>query len=400
MKIQKLTTALGVTVLAGALVFGAAAYTSASVSQYNHSQIQIGKAASEKNKTAEVKLQQVAVQSTVTATYQAIVSGYGEVKAAHQLTYSSEVSGRVLSIANEFAVGMFVPKGTVLATIDDTTYQKALTQAKADVAQAKLDLLEEQRQGDQAKLEWKRSGLEGKPESPLVLRAPQLANVQATLLNAEQALKAAQHDVDNTVIRAPFDALVVSRDVEPGSYIQEGTQLATLYSVNRVEIEVPLSKPQWNTLPKIDNAVLENKQWTVSLTSSDQDETWQGYVIRAEQHLTEENRQRSIVIAVDEPLELDKPLYPGAFVQVNIPGASLDNLWELPSSAVSQQGNIWAVDNYGLLSKMPAQIRFAKDGKVYADAAQDTPVANVVKRPLSSFHEQMKVAPVIEAAND
>ncbi|MCZ8485537.1 hypothetical protein O9993_06550 [Vibrio lentus] len=40
------------------------------------------------------------------------------------------------------------------------------SKAKANVAPAQLDLLEEQRQGRQAKSEWQRSGLSDEPDSP------------------------------------------------------------------------------------------------------------------------------------------------------------------------------------------------------------------------------------------
>lgn len=396
MKLNTITIAI--TLLSAATIFGAAAFNGSQMPERGKPGAKEESVTKKPQKANTViALQQVAVQSTTPSSYESEVVGYGEAHSKYQLTFTSEVSGRVQTISESFESGMVVKKGTVLASVDKTSYQQAVAQAKASVAQAKLDYLEEQRQGEQAKLEWQRSGLTGEPDSPLVLREPQLANAKATLENAEQELKKARHDLNNTVIKAPFDALVVSRDIQPGSYVQTGTQVATLYSIDSVEVEIPLSEEQWSSLPVFDNSTLKADKWPVTLTTSDLRFEWQGYVVRTEQHLSSETRQRSLVVAVDEPLEKGTHLYPGTFVKATIAGASLENLWELPSSAISQQGELWLVNNEGLLNKVSADVKFAKQDSVYVTPVTESD-AQVVKRPLSSFQNNMKVQPVVEGS--
>ncbi|MFT7052630.1 MAG: multidrug resistance efflux pump, partial [Psychromonas sp.] len=168
--------------------------------------------------------------------YQALVKGYGEAVPRYAITYSSDVSGRVETLMPDFETGNIVKKGDMLARLEDTLYQQALAQAKSDLAQARLDLLEEQRTGEQARLEWQRSGLSGEPNSLLVLRQPQLAAQKAVLVSAQYSLKKAQQDLDKTAIRAPFDALIVEQNIQPGSYLQVGSSVAQLYSTDSVEI--------------------------------------------------------------------------------------------------------------------------------------------------------------------
>ncbi|WP_375748363.1 efflux RND transporter periplasmic adaptor subunit [Vibrio sp. HN007] len=404
MKLNTITIAI--TLLSASAIFGAAAFNGAQMPKKEVPNKEVSEqiqheSTSEPVHVKPVKaapviaLQQVAVQKTQPSSYESEVVGYGEVHSKYELTFTSEVSGRVESISDSFETGMVVKKGTVLAHVDDTSYQQAVTQAKASVAQAKLDYLEEQRQGEQAKLEWQRSGLSGEPDSPLVLREPQLANAKATLENAQQELKKAQRDLSNSIIKAPFDALVITRDIQPGSYVQAGSQVATLYSIDSVEVEIPLSEEQWSSLPVFDNQTLKTEKWPVTLTTSDLRFEWQGYVVRTEQHLSSETRQRSLVIAVDEPLEKGTHLYPGTFVQATISGKSLENLWELPSSAISQQGELWLVNDSGLLNRVAADVKFAKQDSVYVTPVTESD-AQVVKRPLISFQNNMKVQPVIE----
>ena len=386
-----------VTVLSVGSIFAALGYTASKLPPAPNQKAPAAEATAKPlEKSAPVTLlPQVGVVAVNGQEYQAEVIGFGEAKPRFELTLSAEVSGKVIELNRQFESGQVIKKGTVLGQINDTSYQQAVTQAQSDVALAELDLLEEQREGEQAKAEWLRSGLSGEPASPLVLRTPQLAQAKAALDNAKLALKKAQQDLAYTQITAPFDALIISRNIQPGSYVQTGTELGTLYSVAEVEINVPLSEMQWKNLPAFDNAQLAKTPWNVTLQSTDGQYQWQGYIERVEQHLTETSRQRSLIVVVDDPLAQQTDLYPGTFVKTNIQGKSLTNLWQLPSSAISQQGDIWFVDDNGLLAKSAANIAFEKGGFVYVTPMtdkQDMPAKmQIVKRPLSNFKVGTKV---------
>lgn len=422
MKLNTITIAI--TLVAGSSIFAALAYNGSQTEptpqktnelKVSESQVMVAETKSIGTKSVEMtpvetttlaasQQQQVSVVLATLGDYQAEVVGYGEAKSRYELMFSTEVSGRVEAISSQFETGQVIGQGDVIANIDSTSYQQAVTQAKANVAQAQLDLLEEQRQGEQAKSEWQRSGLSGEPDSPLVLREPQLAQVTAALENAKLELVKAEQDLEKTTLVAPFDSLVVSRDVQPGSYAQTGAQIATLYSVDEVEVSVPLSESQWLSLPNSDNSQLKEQPWPVTLSSSNGQYQWQGYVERVEQHLQQDTRQRSLIVKVDNPLDQEKDLYPGTFVQATISGKQLNQLWELPASALSQQGDLWFVDDNGLLSKSNANVEFEKGGLIYIDPTKlsnstelnsltesNSDSVQVVKRPLSSFKSGMVV---------
>ncbi|WGS62517.1 efflux RND transporter periplasmic adaptor subunit [Vibrio lentus] len=404
MKLNTITIAI--TLVAGSSIFAALAYNGSQVAPapekaneltVSEPQAKVVDTNSIETTTlpAASQQQQVSVVLATLGDYQAEVVGYGEAKSRYELMFSTEVGGRVETISSQFETGQVISQGEVIANIDSTSYQQAITQAKANVAQAQLDLLEEQRQGEQAKSEWQRSGLSGEPDSPLVLREPQLAQVTAALENAKLELVKAQQDLEKTTLVAPFDSLVVSRDVQPGSYAQTGAQIATLYSIDEVEVSVPLSENQWLSLPNSDNTQLKEQPWPVTLSSSDGQYQWQGYVERVEQHLQQDTRQRSLIVKVDNPLEQEKDLYPGTFVQATISGKQLTQLWELPASALSQQGDLWFVDNNSQLSKSNANVEFEKGGLIYIDPTKlNVEIGDsvqVVKRPLSSFKAGMVV---------
>ncbi|MDO6462719.1 efflux RND transporter periplasmic adaptor subunit [Pseudoalteromonas carrageenovora] len=331
----------------------------------------------------------VSVINAVPSTYQAYVSGHGEAKAHWALSLKAQVKGEITNMSEQFATGNVVKKGQVLAQIDNTEYLQAVASAKATLADAKLALQEEQDLGNQAKREWQRSGVTQAPSSPLVFRTLQLEAAQATADNAQYALQTAQRDEKNTHISAPFDAVILSRDVDLGTYVSIGDTLATLNSTDKVEISVPLSLSQWQNLAS-------DKSGEVILSDVTTQNQWQGYIARFEQHLDDSSRQRSLVVALDKPFEQATPLLPGTFLAVQIAGKALNNVIKLPASAVSQEGLIWYVNEQNTLMSIQAQKLFERGDYVYISPIEGHTNLRVVARPLVSYLNDMLVNPIVE----
>ncbi|WP_338363555.1 efflux RND transporter periplasmic adaptor subunit [uncultured Pseudoalteromonas sp.] len=331
----------------------------------------------------------VSVINAVPSTYQAYVSGHGEAKAHWALSLKAQVKGEITGMSEQFATGNVVKKGQVLAQIDNTEYLQTVASAKATLADAKLALQEEQDLGNQAKREWQRSGVTQAPSSPLVFRTLQLEAAQATADNAQYALQTAQRDEKNTHISAPFDAVILSRDIDLGTYVSIGDTLATLNSTDKVEISVPLSLSQWQNLAS-------DKSGEVILSDVTTQNQWQGYIARFEQHLDDSSRQRSVVVALDKPFEQVTPLLPGTFLAVQIAGKTLNNVIKLPASAVSQGGLIWYVNEQNTLVSVKAQKLFERGDYVYISPIEGHTNLRVVARPLVSYLNEMLVNPVVE----
>ena len=331
----------------------------------------------------------VSVINAVPSTYQAYVSGHGEAKAHWALSLKAQVKGEITNMSEQFATGNVVKKGQVLAQIDNTEYLQAVASAKATLADAKLALQEEQDLGNQAKREWQRSGVTQAPSSPLVFRTLQLEAAQATADNAQYALQTAQRDEKNTHISAPFDAVILSRDIDLGTYVSIGDTLATLNSTDKVEISVPLSLSQWQNLAS-------DKQGEVILSDVTTQNQWQGYIARFEQHLDDSSRQRTVVVALDKPFEQATPLLPGTFLAVQIAGKALNNVIKLPASAVSQEGLIWYVNEQNTLMSIQAQKLFERGDYVYISPIEGHTNLRVVARPLVSYLNDMLVNPIVE----
>ncbi len=294
----------------------------------------------------------VSVVNVKAGRYQASISAFGAATPHFNVLLSAQVAGQVESTSEAFETGLRVTKGTTLATLENSDYRAAVAEAKQQLAEAELLLIQEQRQGLQAAAEWQASGLAGEPDD-LVLRKPQLAQAQAAVDNARAQLQSAEKDLQFTQIKAPFDALVVSRDISPGSFVQTGAQVATLYSTDLIEVSVALSEREWQSLPATSQMLAT--QWPVQLQAVEGNDQWLGQVLRSEQHLDGTTRQRSLIIGVEKPLDQQPPLNPGTFVKATLAGSERDGLWQLPLTSLSQRGDIWYLDADDHLAKFAAK---------------------------------------------
>ncbi len=243
------------------------------------------------------------------------------------------------------------------------------------------------------------SGFTGQPDSKLVLRGPKVEAAKAAVVKAEVALISAEKDLSQTQITAPFDAIVVERLTTPGSYLQIGAAVTTLYSTDMVEIRVPLSTKDWKNLPEPKS--LTGGHWPVQVTGIEEKQNWAGRVWRAEQHVDITTRQRTLLVVVDSPLDQSPPLLPGIFVEVGVYGKVAESVWELPSSSMSQQGEIWYVTENNTLAKLQVEPVFTKDDSIYVKVPDqlDQIATKVVIHPLSTYLPGMNVKPIVENEN-
>jgi len=330
---------------------------------------------------------EVSITETEAVIHQATVTAYGQVNPRNQLALTSQVSGQISYLSAKFLTGNIFEKGEVLAQINPIAYQQALASAQADLADAKLSLAEERLDSEQAAQEWQQSGLGDETASDLVLRKPQLVAAQAQYNYALKTVAKAQYDLKQTKITAPFNALVVSKDIQLGSNIQSGTAIADLVDTSVFEISLPLSAHQWKLLDSLQS----KKTIAVTLIDEINNHQWQAYVERAEQHINDNSRQRALIAVIHQPLAQTTPLFSGTFVKAQIQGKVVDNVWQLPASALIDNNTVWQVDNEGLLHQFAVEVIFSENNVVYVKPKQASDSIRIVKRPLATYLAKMKV---------
>jgi RND family efflux transporter MFP subunit len=204
-------------------------------------------------------LVQVATAEAPESGPQALLNASGYVTPQRRATVAAKITGRVTGVF--FTEGLRVKKGYVLATLDDSDAQKALVSAKADRAATEASILDLQVQLRNAQIQLARAqelrtagvqtqeALDNATMTANSLRAKiDYARQQVTA--GEARIQEAQQAVDNTVISAPFDGIIVSKDAQVGemvSPISAGggftrTGIATIVDMASNEIEVDVNE--------------------------------------------------------------------------------------------------------------------------------------------------------------
>ncbi len=289
-------------------------------------------------KSAEAKPPVVTVMAVEPQSFTLDLNSYGVASPKNKTQLVSEVQGRILSIADEFVAGGVVKQGQALAVIEPSDYQADLMQAQAGLAQAEAALNEEIARGAVAKIEFKDYNNGLPPE--LGLRIPQLKKEQANVKSAQAALKRAERNLERTTIRAPFDGLVRSRQVDLGQYVTMGNLLGELYDTSVAEIRLPLANEELAYLESIDNP---NTQVVLKANLAGKTVHWTGKIVRSEGVIDPNNRMVYLVAEVPDPYQRLRdnqhglPLKFGTFVNASITGREVGGIVKLPRHLLKNQ---------------------------------------------------------------
>ncbi|RWU11662.1 efflux RND transporter periplasmic adaptor subunit [Pseudidiomarina gelatinasegens] len=331
------------------------------------------------------------------------VSGQGNVKPKHMTNLVTQVSGQITEVADNFVNGGFFKKGDVLLQIDTADYRVALQTAKASLAQAKAGLAEESARAQVAKEEWESLQMGEIPS--LGIREPQVASAVAAVQSAEAAVAKAERDLDRTTVRAPYDGILQSKNVDIGQFVSMNTQVGLLYGSEVAEVRVPLSDRDlaYIDLPESGH---EGAYPQVMLTSdvAGTAYTWRGSLVRSEGILDSNSRVIYGVVEVEDPYNQEStlhevPLRFGRFVQLVIDGLEAEQVFRVPRYALSIDDKLWVVDEERRIQKRDVNVMRAEANYVIINEGLnggDIVVLTQLSNALPSMKVRIPGDPIIE----
>jgi RND family efflux transporter MFP subunit len=308
-------------------------------------------AAEDKDKETVDTRPTVKIESALAQDYQVKITSFGEVKPLESTMLSAQVSGEVTSWHPNFVPGGLVLSGDTLFSIEKDTYEAALLQAEANVSLAKSQLIEEQARADVAKQEAK--NVAKSKVSDLYLRKPQLMSAEASLKSAQSKLKIAQRDLANCDITAPYDALVINRNLGVGQYVNQGSQVAELYNIETAEITFPIAGFDREFLP----TDIADQVASIS-TNGYNAITREGLVSRDLGIIDQSTRMSQLVVRIEDPYSLKSDLPPlkfGSYAEVSFAGKTLNQIYRLPQDLITNR-IVWVVDDEQQLQPQRVEI--------------------------------------------
>jgi RND family efflux transporter MFP subunit len=215
------------------------------------------------NRERPVEVEVATVSERAAGTQASVLTGKGYVTARRRATVSSKVTGKVIEVNVE--EGMAVRQGQVLARLDDSTLQAALRLYRAQLEAAKRQIPESEVRLAQARVLLQRQerlrseGLNtpndidnAKAEVDSLLA--RIASAQEQVKVAESQISMQQTAIDDTVIRAPFSGVALSKDAQPGEMVSPvsagggftRTGISTIVDMTSLEIEVDVNESYIN----------------------------------------------------------------------------------------------------------------------------------------------------------
>ena len=265
----------------------------------------------------------------------------GTVAPKREIDLISQVSGKVIAVADDYGNGSFFRSGDQLIQIESDEYQFAVVRAKAQLAKALEQVALEKGRSRQAKREWRDLG--DRTANALFLREPQLAAAEATLESARADLDKANLDLSRTQIVTPFQGRIRQTFVDLGQFVGPGARIAKIYSTDVVEVRLPLSDSQVSLIDlpvNFEDAATANyPNVTLRSTVGDRHYEWNGKIVRTESSIDIQSRMTYAVAEIQNPFKEDPnsdrpPLSIGMFVEAEIEGRSIANAVPLPKQII------------------------------------------------------------------
>jgi RND family efflux transporter MFP subunit len=321
----------------------------------------------------------VDVAEAVKQTLRIQVQAQGTVSPLQETAILSEVKGRVVEVAAAFNVGGFVSQDDVLLRIDPRDYQTNLLRAQAAIESAESNLAQEKGRTQVALREWQKlpKGSQRSQEAKdLYLRKPQLELAQAQLLAAHADLNTAKDNLERTIIRAPYDALIRKKHSDLGQFVSAGTPLAELFSVESAEVRLPIpqSKLAYLDLPGL-TGYADGSPIDLYTDVAGEVKHWTAQLHRTEGTFDERSRVLYTVARIQDPYGLHdtnkEPLRIGTFVNANIEGRELADIITLPRYVLRAGNSVWVVDERMQLRNRKVTLLRAGGDRVYISAGLD-----------------------------
>lgn len=302
----------------------------------------------------------------------ALLHGMGTVAPSRQVALCPEITGVITSIDPAVIPGGFVKAGQVLYQVDCRDYQTIVKQRESELAKAQLEFKVETGNQTVARQEYELlSALIQEEDTELVLRKPQLQNAQQALQAAEAALQKARLDVDRCSVRAPFNAIIKSRYADLGARVSPSAPLVELTGTDEywIEVKVFTNQLSWIEIP----SDLSQKGSPVRVFDSAAwpDATYrEGNVIRLLGQLEEEGRLARVLVAVPDPLHLQRndslpPLLIGSFVRAEIVGRPMSDVIVLPRSCIRDGDSVWVMNEKDQLEIRPITVVYSNKETVF-----------------------------------
>ena len=329
--------------------------------------------------------------------FQIQISSNGTTTPLTQTVLTAEVGGEVIYRSKKFSEGSSVIEGEILAKIDDTDLQLQYKNALLQLANAEVQYSLQLAEAEVAKEAWEKIG--GGVASDLTLKKPQLKQAEALLEVAKAQVISAEKKLNKTEIVAPYAGRIQSVNIDLGTTIIPGQPVGALYTSSEIEVTLAVKDNdlQFLSIPMDGRKLDPNEQALVEIKSfyKGKNQTWIGRLERVDGVIDPITRMINLIaVFKNDFIETDKPNLPiGLFVEAQIDGIILKDIFSIPVNAISENNEVYIVNNDSeLVSRQLSILKKYSDFVIVKDGLKAG--ERIVISKLSTASNGIKVNPV------
>lgn len=326
-----------------------------------------------------VAVEQVYAVRTVAASrgnYQPLIELYGATVSGRQVDIRSLVSGRVVEVDKTLREGGEVAQGTTLIKIDPFDFQISVKESKAQLAEAlaRKTELEASLKSQKASIVFAKEQLDLAKKDvdrarPLVRRgtvSQQAFEQRKTTVSVrKQALDTLQNDIavwqaridqqaatadrlqasvaqserrlQETVLKAPFNAYVTGVTAQVGRTITANDTVATLIDRDWIEARFVITNEQYGRIIASEGKII-GRPVDIVWRLGGQKFKYAAEVTQVGAQINSQSGGIEILARIVDPLK-PTPIRPGAFVELSVRDKAFDDVFRVPAVSL-YQGNV------------------------------------------------------------
>lgn len=261
-----------------------------------------------------------------------------------RLELVGEVSGKVTNVSPGLQPGGRIGRGETILQIDDGDLLADLERAQAQLATAEARLSQAEAERDR---QINLADIGASPEKAAEQAIAAFEDAQAGVRQAQSQVTIARRNLEKSSITAPFDAIVTSESVAPGTFVSPGQPLAQLISAGEGEIQAGLPAEDVNA---VRNAIRAREDGRLPVraipnSSSLGDMELDGYLSEFSPEIDPQSRTATIISVFPDAFlaENQGNVFAGDYMDLLIEGRSETPMWRVPEGAVRQDGYVWVV---------------------------------------------------------
>ena len=320
---------------------------------------------------------------------------YGEATAGRTVDLRSLVAGEVVSVHPELKAGGQIAKGDVIISIDRFDYEGAVTEARASLVEAEATLVERKGRVEletanviraREQLEFAQKDLERaedllkrgsmtertvderrllvsqrqqnleQRQNALTLESARVDQQEAVIDRLKWRLENSRRQLEDTVLKAPFDAIVRSEAAQAGRLINVNDVVASIFASDELEVRFTLSDEQYGRLVSEAGTVVGRKvevQWQLGSKTVGYD----AVVDRIGADVASTKGGVDVFAKVRSG-DGQTPLRPGAFVEVLVPDQTYAQSFSIPETSIYGNDTVYVVVEERLVPRTVKPLAF------------------------------------------